>query len=549
MLVVIGVPRAPSPTLGSMPLSHLLRGAAPVAAPANRLGVESRVHALLRGEARAANALDADLVALARAGTEPMAIVAAALRVGERDVLEPAPETVRAELEPPALDGDFGLAVAIATRANLERLDPPSREALATLVAAVERAGLEAEAAGCLDPRRVELASRIAQALARGDAPAQADLEAASTFRDGAMVAASVRLLHAIDHARGVFARAWRDPERLGLFTLPSGDEWPRDLVLALRSRAGLILVTGPAASVIPTRGVAAVIDMGGDDVYTDAIGLPGIALVDVPATFVLDLDGDDDYVGSRGRLGGGIGGIGLIDDSDGRDTYEARAPGIGVGILGVALLVDRAGDDRYDGERVAFGAAAFGTAVVVDVEGDDRYQVRGFGLGAASDAGFAAVVDASGYDLVIVAPSRADVDSACVAVGGISISGFGPPGTALWFDRRGDDILRIAPGCGAYADGCGLALAIDVGGDDVVSSGDWCLGSARAAGFALYRDLAGADRVVARRQSLGFASDAIALAIDDGGEDERITLEPGRGAREHGGAGVFADLPDETPR
>lgn len=549
LIVVIGVPRAPLPTLGAMPLAHLLRGASPIESRSVVGDTESRVHALLRCEGGAANALDAELVALSRAGTSPAAIVRAVMAIGERPIHDRDETLETASLEPCALDGDFGVAVAVATRANLARLDATTRDALSAFVGAIERASVVAEVAGFLDPRRIELAQRLADAMARGDAPDAGDLAAAREIDDATWVDEVIRMHRAAERARVVLAESWRRAERLGFFTLPPGDAWPRDLVFALRSRAGPILITGPLSSVIPMRGVAAVIDMGGDDVYTDAIGLPGLSQGDPPATLVLDLDGDDDYVGSRGRLGAGIGALGVVVDAAGRDSYEARAPGLCTGILGAAVLVDHGGDDRYDAERVAFGAAAFGTAVLIDVEGDDRYQARGFAFGAASDSGFGAVVDATGYDLVIVAPSQKDADLPCIAVGAVAIGPSGTPGTALWFDRRGDDILRIGAGCGGYADGCGLALAIDLAGDDVVSGGDLCLGAAQNGGFALFRDLAGMDRVVARRRTLGFASDAIAVAVDDGGDDERITLDPGRGARERGGAGVFADLPDESPR
>jgi hypothetical protein len=539
------------PTLGAMPLSHLLRGVAPIAeAPPLGGAVDTgRIHGLQRGESSAAAELDAKLLTLMRAGSEPEAILRATLALGERPDVPSDPTAPATELEPCALDGDFGVAVAVATRANLARLDATSRVALAELIGALEVAHDVADRMGGSDPARATLARSFLDALERGDAPDAVDLETAATFDDGPSVIATARLVGAAERARATLSRTWRDAERLGFFVLPSSETWPRDLVFALRSRAGPVLVAGPGASALPTRGVAAVIDLGGDDVYSDAMGPDGLPSDDALATLILELGGDDDYIGARGRLGGGVAGIGVIVDAAGRDSYEAQVPGLCAGVFGAAMLIDHGGDDRYEAGRVAFGAAVFGSAVLIDVDGDDRYQARGFAFGAAADGGFGALIDAVGYDLVIVAPTFADTNRPCIAVGGVSVAGGQRSATALWFDRRGDDILRIGQGCGAFADGPGIALAIDGAGDDIVSGSDWCLGAARAAGFALYRDLSGNDRVVARRRTLGFGSDGIGLAVDDGGADERIALDPSRGARDSGGSGVFADLPDETPR
>lgn len=551
LLIAVGVPRARKSTLSAMPLCHLLRGVAPLGSPATATvrGEPARIHALLRGEAHAAETLDAELLDVLRAGADPAALMPAVLRIGERVPVDVPASSALAELEPCALADDFGIAMALATEANLQRLDATAKAALAELVGAVETAHAQAESIGGLDPARRELAQRLADALARGDAMSTDDVEAAGAFDDAPSIACAQRLWIAAERARGALARVGRDAARLGFFTLPAGDAWPHDLVLALRSRAGPILVAGPGSSVIPLRGIAAVIDLGGDDVYTDAGALPGLPIDTPAATLVLDLDGDDDYVASCGGVASGISAVGVLVDGGGRDRYEARELGLCAAVLGAAILVDHAGDDRYDARTVAFGAAAFGTAVLIDVEGDDRYQARGFAFGAAADAGFGALVDATGYDLVIVAPAVIDAGEAGVAVGAVRVSPAGRPGTALWFDRRGDDILRIGNGGGGFVDGCGLALAIDAAGDDIASAGDWSLGSARAGGFALYRDLSGADRVVARRHGLGFGDAGIALAVDDGGDDERVALEPSRGTRENGGSGVFADLPDSTTR
>ena len=149
--------------------------------------------------------------------------------------------------------------------------------------------------------------------------------------------------------------------------------------------------------------------------------------------------------------MASGISAVGVLVDGGGRDRYEARELGLCAVVLGAAILVDHAGDDRYDARTVAFGAAAFGTAVLIDVEGDDRYQARGFAFGAAADAGFGALVDATGYDLVIVAPAVIDAGEAGQTRGEI---------VARWVMQR-RILARLMHDAQPRADGAGKIIAV----------------------------------------------------------------------------------------
>jgi len=102
--------------------------------------------------------------------------------------------------------------------------------------------------------------------------------------------------------------------------------------------------------------GVAAVIDLGGDDVYYDGTVSP-----DRPVLLVIDLAGND--------------------------MYRSTKPGVqGAAILGVSMLLDLEGNDVFQAEDVAQGSCLAGVGILIHYSGNDR--CRGFRPRARIGAG-----------------------------------------------------------------------------------------------------------------------------------------------------------------
>jgi hypothetical protein len=110
-----------------------------------------------------------------------------------------------------------------------------------------------------------------------------------------------------------------------------------------------------------------------------------------VGAGLLVDLNGDDDYDGTVGQLGGVNGGgfevqgTGMLFDYGGNDHYTGwvgTSGGINGGsFFGFGMLVNRGGDDVYD-TRIApgptmqvNGCTFFGSGLLLDLAGLDLYR------------------------------------------------------------------------------------------------------------------------------------------------------------------------------
>ena len=143
------------------------------------------------------------------------------------------------------------------------------------------------------------------------------------------------------------------------------------------------------------TGGVGLLWDLGGDDEYVAAEGIPdtgwdrggGVSLVQGAA------------FGLRPNYGGGIG---ILRDDAGDDRYEAEMFAQGVAYwYGTGLLWDRAGNDRYHAVRYAQGSGVhLATGTLRDEAGDDRYSLTvGVGQGMGLDLAVGLLYDGAGND------------------------------------------------------------------------------------------------------------------------------------------------------
>jgi len=216
--------------------------------------------------------------------------------------------------------------------------------------------------------------------------------------------------------------------------------------------------------------GLAAVIDLGGDDVYYE-----GTVSLRRPVLVVIDLGGNDTYQGRRaGVQGAAVLGVSMLLDAAGNDTYHAQDVAQGSCLAGAGILIDYGGDDSYLALRRAQGTALGGVGILIDRTGDDRYKAALWAQGVGNALGFGLLDDLDGADHYYA--------------GGRYLNSYlnddnPTPGYEGWGQGMGGGLRQVANG--------GIGVILDGGGEfDYLSHGGgyWC-----GVGFA--RDFAGNDR------------------------------------------------------
>jgi hypothetical protein len=164
----------------------------------------------------------------------------------------------------------------------------------------------------------------------------------------------------------------------------------------------------------------------------------------------LLDGGGDDVYTAGNWSMGTGYWfGIGVLHDGEGNDEYHGVTWSQGTGAhFCIGLFVDEQGDDKHLAEgnsRLSLAwAHDFTIGMLLDVEGDDVYSVNEDGLGGSINRSVALLIDTGGDDVYrtekIPYPGHAKVS----------------------------DQFRSRPGVNFYfADTSSVGLFLDIGGDD----------------------------------------------------------------------------------
>jgi len=165
-----------------------------------------------------------------------------------------------------------------------------------------------------------------------------------------------------------------------------------------ISTSAGDILIGGRGSnsySLDALGDVAAVIDLGGNDVYAD-----GSTAAQRRVMIIIDLGGDDRYQASRpGVQGGAVMGASLLIDRSGNDVYDAKDVAQGSALGGIGILIDQAGDDRYIGVKRVQGQALGGVGLLIDNAGRDAYRAALWGQGFGNPLGFGCIEDSNGAD------------------------------------------------------------------------------------------------------------------------------------------------------
>lgn len=337
------------------------------------------------------------------------------------------------------------------------------------------------------------------------------------------------------------------------------------------------------------TRPLSAVIDFEGNDLYEarERSYALGGAVLGIAA--LIDLAGDDVYRGDDGVLGAGFFGSGLLYDGGGVDVFEGRNLSQGAGAFGLGMLIsdctqplppgvepepDRAFDAglqkvrgtgfkpiRYDDNdtylcaRQSQGfASTFGIGLLYDRAGSDTYKAGGrylhapllpndfqslsqgysIGFRPRAGGGVGILMDEEGNDFY----------SAEVYAQGVGYW----YSLGLLFDGGGNDSYHAAQ----YAQGAGVHLAIgslwDVGGDDhYLSKYGVTQGTAHDLSVGMLWDQGGDDYYIVSGGQAMSITNSVAIFIDEQGDDFYGTPEGGQGlvtwARGFCGTGVFLDL------
>lgn len=347
----------------------------------------------------------------------------------------------------------------------------------------------------------------------------------------------------------------------------------------------------GRAASAVGTllRPFGALVDYAGADHYEASAYsfCLGGALLGVAA--LVDLEGDDIYRGEDAVLGAGFFGVGIAHDGAGVDFFAGRNFCQGAGAFGLGALVsdafgsappgpepetDRAyqagltqtpgtgalpirfdDNDTYLCARQSQGfASTFGAGLLFDWAGSDTYRSGGrylhrpllpndfqslsqgysIGFRPRAGGGVGLLIDHEGNDFY-------DAEVYAQGVGYWYSIG-------MLFDGGGNDLYYATQ----YAQAAGVHLALgslwDRGGDDrYVSRNGVVQGTGHDLSAALLLDEGGRDTyVVSDGQGIAL-SNSVGLFIDTAGDDHYATTGAGQGtarwARGFSGAGIFLDL------
>jgi hypothetical protein len=263
----------------------------------------------------------------------------------------------------------------------------------------------------------------------------------------------------------------------------------------------GEIILDGAADNRYLAGAPAVLVNLGGDNFYANNTGssVPG----KVPSAVLVDFAGNDRYENwAPMRQGCGFMGVGILLDLGGDDTYIGVRYAQGVGFLGIGVLADRDGDDVYRAIDYGQGVGQFGAGLLLDDAGDNRYEGHQAcqGVGFSGGVGLLYSADPAGNDHYYNKGQHG--------------SGYGDAGS---FEGWGQG---LGVGHRPYASG-GLGLLVDQGGNDRYEGGTFSLGGGYYYGIGILNNRAGNDRYRGSRYNMGFsAHQAVGIFLDDGGDD-----------------------------
>ncbi len=388
-------------------------------------------------------------------------------------------------------------------------LPPPTRQGLETLLSGLHRAWTKGPGTWKKGKKAFPGLKRITDRFIQniyihaGLSPAKtgpiaALLATASRGDSSALHGAAGRLLQALLDGK------WRKDLATNLSSLPQtkGKDGVTGSVLGdWNLPFGRLVAGGPGRNTYDCRKIPFIVDLGGDDTYLGPAG--GAAGPDRPLSLVLDLGGNDAYRCKEGGQGSGILGAGILVDTGGDDSYQGGRRCQGFALCGVGILADLAGDDTYQGHELSQGSAFFGTGLLLDLSGKDTYTAWLYAQGFGGAGGAGVLADKAGNDRYTAGnhyPSYYPEDA-----------------------KRGECNAMsqgVAVGFRGIADG-GVGILLDGRGDDFHRVGQFSCGGAYFFGVGIVRDLSGNDEYQVGRYGGAFAPhQAVGVLLDDAGDD-----------------------------
>jgi hypothetical protein len=222
----------------------------------------------------------------------------------------------------------------------------------------------------------------------------------------------------------------------------------------------------------------------------------------------LVDFGGNDAYESTTHySQGSGSLGCGLLIDMSGNDEYVGLQWAQGCGFFGMGALLDVAGDDVYRGEELCQGVAIFGSGIVIDYAGNDRMDGQNKCQAFGGAHGIGLLIDCAGDDYRYAK--------------GKYPTNYGDPGI---FDSWSQG---CAQGFRGYASG-GIAGIIDLSGVDYNEAGNFSQGGGYYFGYGFMHDRGWeGDRYLGSRYNQGFcAHEAVGVFLEEGGDDYYTTRQ-----------------------
>ena len=284
-----------------------------------------------------------------------------------------------------------------------------------------------------------------------------------------------------------------------------SGRDLSAEVVARRNTPHGPILIAGRARNRHDEAAHAAIFDFGGDDIYAgpQARSVWGL----IPSAVLVDYAGNDAFeTHERFNQACGDLGVGVLVDLDGDDSYIGTYFTQATGFMGIGLLVDRAGNDVYRGIQLHQGVGHWGAGLLIDEEGTDSYSAHLLAQGVGLPGGLGVLCDRGREGDRYYCKGKAP-------------SGYGTTGV---FGGWGQ---AVGLGYRPYASG-GVGVIYDAGGRDRMEAGNFSQGGGYFYGLGvLYSGGMDADHYIGSRYAQGFsAHQAAGIMIESGGDDHYTT-------------------------
>ncbi|MDB4584294.1 hypothetical protein N9164_14170 [Draconibacterium sp.] len=290
--------------------------------------------------------------------------------------------------------------------------------------------------------------------------------------------------------------------EKLNWFFSQSGLAIPKDFAgCKLKTSLGECLISGTNNDTI-SGGQFFVVELGGDDVYLGNTASP--VSCTQPFGIVVDRYGNDNYLCENNFLVAGILGIAILLDLNGDDLYNTNKPGLAFSLYGSSMLYDYSGNDVYIGNSKHSQAASYlGSSLLVDVSGDDKYSCKSNSQAFGGTLGVGIFYDNVGNDHYNT--------EAITGIETVQLENF-IQGASKGRWAEATDGQSLAGGVGVFIDNSGI---------DKYSAGSFSQGASYYFGLGIFSENAGNDFYDAISHSQGYAAHySLAAFWDKHGND-----------------------------